>query len=102
MKPPSKIRIGAYEFRVVLDDIFDPASGELHSYGITKKAEELITLHKPQSPGNMRDTLLHELLHAACHASGAADDEGAIRALSGTVLQMLRSNPALVEFLLEP
>lgn len=102
MKPPRHVRVGAYVFTVELGDIFDPASGEIHSYGITKKAQELITLHKDQSPGNMRDTLLHELLHAACHASGAPDDETAIRALSGTLVDMLRRNPALVAFLVEP
>ena len=89
MKPPAKIRVGPYIFTVTLADILDPASGQLHSYGITRNAEETITLHKGQSAGNMRDTLLHELLHAACHASGAPADENAIRPLSGTLIRQI-------------
>jgi hypothetical protein len=78
------------------------------AYGRTSARAQLIELAADQPPANMRDSLLHEVLHACFAQTSLASDrswerreEQVVRALTPVLLQVLRSNPKLVRALLE-
>lgn len=76
---------------------------EFH-YGVTKVADTLIYLNTKQSAGQLRESMLHELLHAILSYAPQPltydDEERLCRSLSPWLLMTLRDNPDLVKFLL--
>lgn len=74
---------------------------ELSSYGECDPPHCAIVLDKKQHPAQMRDTLLHELLHAVEHEASVRVSEAAIRMLATGILAVLRGNPKLAAYLLE-
>ena len=103
MKPPRTIAVGPYRFTVTQAPLENPTDGTLHSYAVTQKNQETITLHTGQSAGNLRDTLFHEVLHTCWHAGclPSGQEEEIIGTLSPLLLDTLRRNPRLIEFLFE-
>lgn len=73
--------------------------------GATDHPSLRIVVDPDQAPGQARDTLLHESLHAVFQISGLSDEWGdakeerVIRRVSPWILELIRSNPALVAFL---
>lgn len=80
----------------VVDDLMD-------TYGRIKYAQGQIILDPNQSAPHKRMTLLHEVLHGCWHIGDRShkNDEKAIRALTGPLLDALRRNPELVAYLME-
>lgn len=105
LKIPKKIKIGYLTHKVVYGHIKsskkeDYRLGETHSYkGIIKIAPANKTVEK--------ETLLHEILHAALAVSGqtqfltAKEEERIVSSLSPYIFQILRDNPILVSYLTE-
>lgn len=99
-----RLRIGPATWRVRTAPI-DP-----DKLGVTRTAKHRIHLSPAQDASSRRDTLLHECLHAIFYESGLAsvlavsddDEERFIRLLTPWLLALLRDNPRLVIFLLEP
>lgn len=64
---------------------------------------ERIVVDNSQRGGFMRDTVLHEALHACLFATGLnlgdGEEERLVAALSPVLLAALRDNPALVAYL---
>lgn len=75
--------------------------------GQSNPEQQTITLRPSIAPMCLRDTLLHEVLHAICDMTGIAKDLGAeeeekaVNRLGPALLDTLRRNPALVTFLTE-
>ena len=96
---PAALRIGGQDWTVQLRSLAD-------RYGETAKRRLRITLARGQAPGHMRDTLLHEVLHAAWSVNPPLDDEDqeerVVAALAPWLLLALRDNPDLVAFLTAP
>lgn len=100
MKPPKLLYVGPFDFEVKYPSVKD-------TLGETFADDGLIEIRSTQSAANMRDTMLHEALHAIFFHSGMTqgmtrdDEERIIVTISPWILQLLRENPALVRFLLK-
>ena len=74
-------------------------------YGETDRYKDTIKIRTEQSPDQMRETLLHEVLHVCFDVSGLSheleddEEETIVRQLSPILLQALQDNPGLVELL---
>lgn len=99
LPPPSTIRVGACDWRVTV-------AADAKLFGKTRhKATEILLCE--QSPASMRDSLIHEVLHAVWWCAGGEKlldidkdaEERLIRLLSPWLLSLIRDNPHLVAYL---
>lgn len=109
MKLPASVKVGNYTFTVhaVPGHEMDKrqAAGQFSGYAQT------IDLRTDMGDANLRDALLHEVLHGVLYAHGLArvleldadgHEEKLVSALTPVILGVLRDNPALVKFLTAP
>ena len=102
MKPPRSVRVGPHVYSVTTE--------QRHSddYGETQIDRCEIRLAGKQGPSQLRETLLHESLHAMTSLAGLRvewgedRDESCVTRLAPILLDFLRRNPRVVEFLVEP
>lgn len=107
MTLPAEVEIGPFTYEVSTDedDIDDLAPS---AFGAIDPVQLLIALEPGQDIGQMRDSLLHEVLHGACFVASLDQDtdleilEDVIRRVSPVLLDVIRRNPLLVSFLIEP
>ena len=109
MKGPDKVRVGPHRYRIRYDkdaiDLKATEHNERRLYGLTEPVSQLIHIDPTLAASQMRDTVLHEVLHACLSLIGADEflspskEERLVRALSPALLQVLRDNPKLVRFL---
>lgn len=108
MKPPPRIKVGARVYTVTLDGA---RVGEHGAHGLCVPEQEQIFLDPAMSAGTLRETLVHEIIHAVVHdvsASGAApvfdDDleERVCSVLAPRLLDTLRRNPRLATYITAP
>lgn len=107
MHPPETVDVSCYTYRVSINLVemlerCREQGEDLLGFCDTKQLK--IHVDPAQADGMARETLLHEILHAVADATGLADgwgddEESTIRRLSPALLQVLRDNPGLVEFL---
>ena len=102
---PDKVKVGPLTFDIT-DDTMSHVLAEHEEktaglYGRCDYKKQAIVLDPGMAPGQYRATLLHEVLHAVIHTSGAKfdDDEQIISALEFPLLAVLRDNHALVAYL---
>jgi hypothetical protein len=106
---PSVIKVGPYRVRVSLDaDALartrvlkgDRRIGEFSNIDLT------ILIDDECAPDLLAETLLHETIHAVFEVVGGCrgehDSEAWIQYAAPTLLAVLRDNPALVAYLLDP
>lgn len=72
-----------------------------HALGATDFNRSTIRLRGggEQSASQLRDTLLHEVLHIVGHVTALDFEEDTILRMTPVLLTILRDNPALVKFL---
>ncbi len=79
--------------------------------GISVINEQQVVVRTSQGPHQLRDTLLHEILHALIimtgqserfRGSGKHPEEPVVAAVATALLAVLRSNPEVVAWLTEP
>lgn len=102
-RPPSKVRVGQMTYSVeFVDDLTQVEDGRRLS-GCLLHEEQRIFVKTGDGPDWTRDTLLHEVLHAAFFAAGVAggDNELAVSRLTPVLLGFLRDNPKLITYLQE-
>lgn len=102
---PRQLQVGPLVYAVSADQAEHDRLSVQHgkaTWGIVRYGEGRILLDPAQMPAHMRMTLLHELLHACWHLTDRdhENDEAAVLALAGPLLDVLRRNPALVAYLL--
>ncbi len=101
MNKPTQVVVGEHTFNiewgVAADDIF----------GRTQLRQCVIQINDTANtaPSQVRDTLFHEILHAAFVGEiipfAPDEEERVARVLAPTLLGILRHNPEVVQFLLE-
>lgn len=112
MKLPESVVVCGQKFEVrVIDDPEEAiARGTNHgTLGATHVDKGLMRLRGggEQSPDQMRDTMLHEVLHAVVRltysekAYAKEDPEQAVGTIATHLLDTLRRNPELVAYLLD-
>lgn len=86
----------------VMGKVFTVVSGKLeHAYGTMDPMSLVITIDpEATGKGNIEDTLLHELVHAAEYHAGLKFNEKWVRPVSSGLLAILKDNPELVRFLI--
>lgn len=100
MRPPKKIRVGPYTFRVIRSS--REIAGE--AVGDTSPRRSRIRYTDDQCPMQIRSTILHEVLHAIAHTAGIGDEEALkqedfISRCEAGFLGVLRDNPKLLAYL---
>lgn len=104
MKIPSRLKVGAYHYKVSMAPLTDEGR-----VGQTYPSRQEIQIAPGQAPHYERDTVIHELLHAIMQQTSLSKmtlwDEGVeeaiVLAVSPLLLQTLRENPRLTNYLLE-
>lgn len=108
MTPPRFVTVGPHRYRIVATRAaVDRASveGGERVFGTCDPARLTITVDPDVAPSQLADTVVHELLHAAFSLIGAGEDvtteveERLVLRLAPVLLQIVRGNPALVEYL---
>lgn len=110
MKPPAAVTVGPHRYKLTfaesrtvrLSDDTDSAYGECDQKHAT------IVIDPNQAPTMLRDTVIHELLHACMNLIGATEDPGfddaaeerIVLRLAPVLLQIVRQR-RLVEWLQE-
>ena len=106
MKPPAKLDVGPHTFTVTVDR---DTGRQLRSYdtlGDTVISSLRIRIDDDLEPSVQRETMLHEALHALWWLTALPsndlcdhDEEAVVKGLAAPLLDLLRRNPSLVEFL---
>lgn len=106
MNLPKVVTIGAVDYSVVADAKavrdFNGRRAE-SAWAFTDKFTTAITLDGDMSDSRMRETLLHECIHALLYEHsidyGDAPEEPLVEALGNAFLQLIRDNPSLIRCL---
>ncbi|MDO8671255.1 MAG: hypothetical protein Q7O66_07460 [Dehalococcoidia bacterium] len=105
MTIPATIQVGPYRYSVVVDEAaINKASIEFghHVCGHADHCAGVFTIAPNLSPGKTAEVLLHEVVHAIDNASGMpALKEFQVSQISVSLLDTMRRNPELVDFLME-
>lgn len=100
---PKRVKVGLHLYRLRSVKNITDSSGWL--YGRTDRKKTLIEVDPTVSPSQLRDTILHEILHAIIGDQPIAlaedQEELVIRGITPVLLAVLRENPELVAFLLK-
>lgn len=102
MKKPGKVKIGFYTWKIE----WSKEKNE-DIYGKTEAMTKVITIYRSPNIQIERETLFHELMHAAGEDkydaifffSGGDKEENLIRILSPAIMQMLSDNRDLTKYL---
>ena len=101
MKLPSQSRIDGATWQVASIPRYREESGD---YGRTTNHDLTMRIDTSVAPAVIRDVLLHEHLHAMSMVRLSVEDqltERQVAGLSGCLLQWLRTNHNLLDFLME-
>jgi hypothetical protein len=112
MKAPKKVKVGVHTYKVVIDraaiDACSVAGGvESARLGDCNHENLTITLEPHMASSMLKETLLHEVLHACFGVIGAIEDvddkteEKLVLRLSPVLMGLLRENPKLIEYILD-
>ncbi len=105
MKLPRVIYIGPFVYEVQCSPISTLTLAAQQRIGECSYEDLAIRLAHSLAPGQTRETLLHEAMHALSnmagldHELGDEAEEKVVRRLAPLLLALLRDNPKLVRFL---
>lgn len=101
---PSSVRILGQTWKVLYVEDEPLRLGSDSAFGRTFLGKQTILVDVEQAESQKRDTLLHEIHHAILLMLGRhhdpGDGESVVATISPVMLDVLRSNPSLVAFLL--
>lgn len=104
MIPPSSVRVGTSKFPINIVEHYPPDHDD-NSYGLTNLPTETIYIKADQAEGQMKDTVLHEVLHAIANRGAFKisdeSEEMMIRQIVPWLLLVIQDNPKLVAYLQE-
>ena len=105
-KLPEVVYVGPYALNVVVTEppeLNDADNPDMKLSGRLRLEDNAVLVSPSQSGVYLADTLLHEVLHAVWAVAGGwswdIDEERVIYSMSTVLLDTLRRNPALVDFL---
>lgn len=105
--PPASVRVGCFDYQIEAED--ESWGRSSSSLGDTDNI--LLLIHyAPQPPQQEINTVLHEIMHAACHVGrvteaiiDARDPENAeerfVTMAANMWHQIIRDNPKLIEYI---
>lgn len=108
-RPPNAVQVGHVRYRVVLDGALLADSDAVH--GLCSIINQRIVLNPQQGADQLRDSMLHELLHAVIRGHGLGElsegdavldparEERVVSVVASVLLDVLRRNPRLVTYL---
>lgn len=109
-KTPKKVKIGPFNFEIKCDkESIESAKVQFESLdalGFMSTIDQSIYIDPELQDDMKAETLLHEMLHAVCMATGitntfeSKDEEKFIATISPMLLDTLRSNNDVTDFLL--
>lgn len=102
---PDSIRVGYLNYAV---ETYHPISATAHAkHGEHSPLEQKIRLHEDQTPQQMANTIIHEVLHAIFYQSGIRNvapehigEELIVDSLSNGLCQVFQDNPKLLEYIM--
>ena len=100
---PKSVQVGPFRFRIETDDVAKITLTDAH--GETDIERLVIRLHPDRNTMIIRETLLHETLHACAsvagldHELGAELEEKVVRRLATILLDVMIRNGKLVDYL---
>lgn len=97
--PPGTIRIIGKYYTVTVDTINSDLVSN-NQLGQARNAQCKLLLDSNQDQQQMRDTLLHEVIHAIDYSLNLRMKERQVHALAAGLLATLRENPDFVRWLL--
>jgi cob(I)alamin adenosyltransferase len=97
---PTVVKVGAVDYRIVLDGT------SADEYGACDTATQTIHLSKNQTAQTVADTMLHEIMHAIWNESGIfmhkrPTEETIVRTMSTWTKMVLRDNPHVAAFIFD-
>lgn len=92
---PSYVDILGKQYRIVTKKM-------RKEFGTCDYSKSLIKINKDSDEEQMRDTILHECIHAIDQELDAGMKERQVRLLATGLLHWLRANPAILAALVEP
>ena len=99
---PSEVRVGPYLYEIEYRDEVSDSEPDL--FGLTLNRDHKIIVSTRQTDLALRDTVLHECMHAIFASSGlfreVENEERIVAAASTWLLMLLRDNHELARFLL--
>lgn len=108
-KIPKKIKVGPFDFSITSDkksfDNYGLKVKDLEAVGYTDDQQLNIHIAPGLSPGAEREVCLHETFHAMYYlmgldlALGPDKEELIVNAFGVAMLQVIRDNPGLIEYL---
>lgn len=103
---PKKLKIGPYKYSVSKSNLNEHVlDGEGKTYGITHVMEQTMVLAEGQGPDMLAESLLHEVLHICCQAAGLGleleNEESIVSSIAPVLLEAIRNNPDMVEFIVD-
>ncbi len=95
-----KLRVGPYTYDVCFVPDREKMDG---SVGLTKPDQQLVYVWTGAHPDQVRDTLLHEVLHVVFETFSISGDseESFVRPMATGLLHVMKANPWLVDMILE-
>lgn len=95
---PENVQVGPILYTVIVDDTMERYSNSMAQVNFSLQR---MCLRAQQGPDQMRDSLLHEVMHAAIRNIGHEDggDEQLVSGLTTELLDTFRRNPDLVAYL---
>lgn len=97
---PDRVQIGPYSFSIEFNK---EANDAANSWGRVIWESQKVQLLPTVESTKLAEVLLHEVLHGVIHTSGLTkteNEEQFILATSAILLDTMRRNPGLVEFLM--
>lgn len=98
LERPEKVKIGPYDVRFITMD----RDGEHDTWGCFSKLGQTIGIMREYpTPQTEAETVIHETLHAIFWERGLKnkDEEKIVAALGIGLAQVIRDNPALIDWL---
>ena len=100
MRPPSKVRVAGMEFSIA----GYPASEMGGNVGLCELGPQRISYARGQTPHQLRDTLVHEVMHAIRYSQGCLyegpEEERWVRSLATGLVGVLADNPKFSRWLI--
>ena len=104
-KRPDRLKVIGKDYRVLYRKS-DPALLEAGAVGLCEYDRLTLRIQTGQHPVELRDTVLHELLHAICYQGNAGlhpeEEERAVRIIATGLLGTLREQPEFARWLVAP
>lgn len=105
MNAPTSVKVLGQMFAIEYVEVPEVSLSKGEAYGRTHFARQRLFIDASLAPDQLRDTLLHEILHCCLLIVGMDDTdiagERGVAAITPVLLDVLRTNPGVTKWLTE-